>query len=99
MVLIIAPALDGLKKEWSEAAADPGRHRACSSGAMVGLPILWPSLLGTLSLLFANAFGAIATAYRADRLLAQHRAHPALSRRSAATCCTIPASAMRWRSA
>jgi putative spermidine/putrescine transport system permease protein len=24
---------------------------------------LWPSFLGTLSLLFANAFGAIATAY------------------------------------
>jgi putative spermidine/putrescine transport system permease protein len=27
------------------------------------LPVLWPNLLGTLSLLFANAFGAIATAY------------------------------------
>ena len=30
---------------------------------MVALPILWPSLLGTLALLFANAFGAVATAY------------------------------------
>ena len=30
---------------------------------MVALPVLWPSFLGTLSLLFANAFGAIATAY------------------------------------
>ena len=30
---------------------------------MVVLPILWPSLLGTILLLFANAFGAIATAY------------------------------------
>ena len=29
----------------------------------VGFPVLWPNLLGTLSLLFANAFGAIATAY------------------------------------
>ena len=62
MILIISPAIDGLKKEWSEAAAILGaspwqfwRH--------VGLPILWPSFLGTLSLLFANAFGAIATAY------------------------------------
>jgi len=27
------------------------------------MPILWPSLLGTLALLFANSFGAIATAY------------------------------------
>jgi putative spermidine/putrescine transport system permease protein len=30
---------------------------------MVGLPILMPSVLGTFALLFANAFGAIATAY------------------------------------
>ena len=30
---------------------------------MVALPILWPTLLGTLALLFANAFGAVATAY------------------------------------
>ena len=29
----------------------------------VVLPILWPSLLGTTLLLFANSFGAIATAY------------------------------------
>ena len=29
---------------------------------MVALPILFPSLLGTLALLFANAFGAVATA-------------------------------------
>jgi putative spermidine/putrescine transport system permease protein len=29
----------------------------------VGLPILMPSLLGTILLLFGNAFGAYATAY------------------------------------
>lgn len=61
MILIITPALDGLKKEWREAAAILG-----ASGrqywTMVGLPILFPSLLGTLALLFANAFGAVATA-------------------------------------
>ena len=28
----------------------------------VALPVLWPSLLGTFALLFANAFGAVATA-------------------------------------
>jgi putative spermidine/putrescine transport system permease protein len=62
MVLILMPALDGLKKEWREAAAILGaspfqywRH--------VALPVLFPSLLGTTILLFANAFGAIATAY------------------------------------
>ena len=30
---------------------------------IVALPILWPSLLGTFALLFANSFGAVATAY------------------------------------
>ena len=62
MILIIAPAIDGLKREWREAAAILG-----ASGAqywrMVALPILFPSLLGTFALLFANSFGAIATAF------------------------------------
>ena len=62
MVLIIAPAIDGLKKEWSEAAAILGAS-PWQFWRYIGLPILWPSFLGTLSLLFANAFGAIATAY------------------------------------
>ncbi len=62
MVLIIAPAIDGLKKEWSEAAATLGASNF-QFWRYVGFPVLWPNLLGTLSLLFANAFGAIATAY------------------------------------
>lgn len=62
MVLIIAPAIDGLKKEWSEAAATLGAT-PFQFWRYIGLPVLWPNLLGTLSLLFANAFGAIATAY------------------------------------
>ena len=62
MILIIAPAIDGLKKEWSEAAQILGAS-PWQFWRYVGLPILWPSFLGTLSLLFANAFGAIATAY------------------------------------
>src|SRR5690606_14630220 len=62
MILIIAPAIDGLKKEWGEAAATLGATPA-QFWRYVGLPVLWPNLLGTLSLLFANAFGAIATAY------------------------------------
>jgi putative spermidine/putrescine transport system permease protein len=62
MILIIAPAIDGLRKEWNEAAATLGAS-PFQFWRFVGLPILWPNLLGTLSLLFANAFGAIATAY------------------------------------
>ncbi|MEO7222013.1 MAG: acriflavin resistance protein [Devosia sp.] len=62
MVLIIAPAIHGMKKEWNEAAATLGATNG-QFWRYVGLPVLWPNLLGTLSLLFANAFGAIATAY------------------------------------
>ena len=62
MVLIIVPAIDGLKKEWSEAASTLGATQA-QYWRMVAIPVLWPSFLGTLLLLFANAFGAIATAY------------------------------------
>jgi putative spermidine/putrescine transport system permease protein len=66
---------------------------------MVALPVLWPSLLGTLSLLFANAFGAIATAYRADRLVAQHRADPAVRADPRRRAAAIRISATRWPSA
>ncbi|MBB3461925.1 ABC transporter permease subunit [Rhizobium sp. BK377] len=62
MVLILTPALDGMKKEWREAAQILGATNR-QYWTMVALPILWPSLLGTTLLLFANAFGAIATAF------------------------------------
>jgi putative spermidine/putrescine transport system permease protein len=62
MVLILTPALDGLKKEWREASSILGATNL-QYWRMVAFPILWPSLLGTTLLLFANAFGAIATAY------------------------------------
>ncbi len=62
MMLTIAPAIDGLKKEWNEAAQTLGAS-TWQFWRYIGFPILWPSVLGTLSLLFANAFGAIATAW------------------------------------
>jgi putative spermidine/putrescine transport system permease protein len=62
MILIIIPSLEGVKREWREAATNLGatptqfwRH--------VGLPILFPSLLGATVLLFGNAFSAYATPY------------------------------------
>ena len=61
MILIITPALDGLKKEWREAAEILGAT-GTQYWRMVAFPILLPSLLGTFALLFANAFGAVATA-------------------------------------
>ena len=62
MVLILTPALDGLKREWREAASILGAS-TWQYWRHVALPVLWPSILGTTLLLFANAFGAIATAY------------------------------------
>jgi putative spermidine/putrescine transport system permease protein len=62
MVLILAPALDGLKREWREASAILGATN-WQYWRYVAFPVLWPSILGTTLLLFANAFGAVATAY------------------------------------
>jgi len=62
MVLILVPALDGLKREWREASDILGGG-AWHFWRYVAIPILWPSLVGTTLLLFANAFGAVATAY------------------------------------
>lgn len=62
MILIITPALDGLRREWREAAAVLGATGA-QYWRMIALPILFPSLLGTFALLFANSFGAVATAF------------------------------------
>ena len=62
MVLIMAPALDGLKREWREACENLGAS-SLEYWRYVALPILLPSLLGTMILLFGNAFGAYATAY------------------------------------
>lgn len=61
MILIITPAIDGLKREWREAASILGAT-PLQYWRMVVFPILTPSLLGTMALLFANAFGAVATA-------------------------------------
>ena len=61
MALVITPALDGLKKEWREAAENLGAT-PFQYWVKVGIPILLPSILGTMILLFGNAFGAYATA-------------------------------------
>ena len=62
MVLILTPAIDGLKKEWREASSILGSS-TLQHWRYIVLPILWPSIVGATLLLFANAFGAVATAY------------------------------------
>lgn len=62
MILIMAPALDGLKREWREAAENLGATNM-QYWSRIALPVLLPSILGAMILLFGNAFGAYATAY------------------------------------
>jgi putative spermidine/putrescine transport system permease protein len=62
MVLIISPALDGLKPEWREASENLGAS-SWQYWRYIALPVLLPSLLGTMILLFGNSFGAYATAF------------------------------------
>ena len=62
MILVIAPAIDGLRKEWREAASNLGAKQ-WQFWRYVGLPVLMPSILGAMILLFGNAFAAYATAY------------------------------------
>ncbi|NJD58277.1 MAG: acriflavin resistance protein [Anaerolineales bacterium] len=61
MVLVIAPAIEGMRREWLEASENLGAS-SFQYWRYVALPILGPALLGTMILLFGNAFGAYATA-------------------------------------
>jgi putative spermidine/putrescine transport system permease protein len=61
MVLIIAPAIDGLRREWLEASENLGAS-SFQYWRYVAFPILLPSIMGTMILLFGNSFGAFATA-------------------------------------
>jgi len=63
MVLIVAPAIDGLKREWREASENLGASSS-QYWRHIALPVLMPTLLGTTILLFGNSFGAQATAYQ-----------------------------------
>ena len=62
MLLVISPAIDGLKREWREAAANLGAS-PLQFWRHVGIPVLMPSLLAAMILLFGNSFAAYATAY------------------------------------
>ncbi|MFI6479008.1 ABC transporter permease [Nonomuraea sp. NPDC050663] len=61
MVLAIAPALDGLRPQWREAAMNSGAS-TWHYWRYVALPVLTPGLLGGVVLLFGSAFAAYATA-------------------------------------
>ncbi len=61
MVLVITPALEGLRPAWREAAHGLGAG-SWTYWRLVGLPVLAPSVLGAVLLLFGSGFAAYATA-------------------------------------
>ncbi len=61
MVITFMPALQGLKLTWAEANATLGGTRL-TYWTRIAIPVLAPSFLGSLLLLFANAFSSYATA-------------------------------------
>jgi putative spermidine/putrescine transport system permease protein len=61
MILVTVPALSALRPEWREAATNLGAS-SFTYWRRVALPILLPSLTAAAMLLFANSFGAYATA-------------------------------------
>jgi putative spermidine/putrescine transport system permease protein len=61
MIITFMPALTGLKPQWVEANLTLGGTRR-SFWTQIGFPVLAPSFLASLLLLFANAFSSYATA-------------------------------------
>ncbi|WP_219844001.1 ABC transporter permease subunit [Arthrobacter sp. MYb227] len=62
MAILLLPAFGSLKAQWPEAAYSLGATRGRYLKD-IAFPIMWPPLVGALLLLFANSFGAYATAY------------------------------------
>lgn len=61
MIITFMPALEGLKTQWAEANATLGGTRF-TYWTRIAIPVLAPSFIGSLLLLFANAFSSYATA-------------------------------------
>lgn len=61
MIITFMPALEGLKTTWAEANATLGGTRF-TYWTRIAVPVLAPSFIGSLLLLFANAFSSYATA-------------------------------------
>jgi len=61
-IMLIYPSFQGIKEQWKEASALLGGTKI-SFWFRIGIPVLLPSIVGTFSILFANAMGAYGTAY------------------------------------
>jgi putative spermidine/putrescine transport system permease protein len=61
MIILITPALEGLRVEWQEAAEGLGASKLRYL-RHIAVPVLLPSFVGATLILFGNAFSAYATA-------------------------------------
>lgn len=61
MIIVILPAIDGLRLEWREASASLGASKWQFWRYIAG-PLMLPPFTGAILLLFANSFAAYATA-------------------------------------
>ncbi len=61
MVLVVTPALQGLRPAWREASANLGAGN-WQYWRRIGVPVLAPAVLGSVLLLFGSALSAYATA-------------------------------------
>ena len=61
-IMLLYPIYYGIQQQWKDAAALLGAS-SFMFWKKVGLPILFPGMAGTFTILFANAMGAYASAY------------------------------------
>nr|WP_080717056.1 ABC transporter permease subunit [Lysinibacillus sp. D4A1_S13] len=61
-LMLLYPIYDGIQQQWKEAAALLGAS-SWQFWLKIGLPVMLPGIVGTFSVLFANAMGAYASAY------------------------------------
>ncbi|WCH48865.1 ABC transporter permease [Lysinibacillus sp. OF-1] len=61
-LMLLYPIYDGIQQQWKEAAALLGAS-IWQFWLKIGLPVMLPGIVGTFSVLFANAMGAYASAY------------------------------------
>ncbi|WP_438941193.1 ABC transporter permease [Lysinibacillus parviboronicapiens] len=61
-LMLLYPIYDGIQQQWKEAAALLGAS-TWQFWLKIGIPVMLPGIVGTFSVLFANAMGAYASAY------------------------------------
>lgn len=61
-LMLLYPIYYGIQQQWKDAAALLGAS-ATQFWMKIGIPVMLPGIVGTFSILFANAMGAYASAY------------------------------------